>query len=401
VGLSLNLTTLIPLDRGLSVAQTLTLYSVSGFVVFALELPTGGLADGIGRRPLLVAAAGFQLVGALLFVTARSFAGFAAACLVMGVFRALDSGPLEAWFVDAHQAGRPGTGVAVPLARASTILGAAIATGALAAGGLIVWHPLRALSALTLPYLLFIGFAGVYLAAVALLVKEPSRLAGGRAGDSVARRAAASFRAVPATVAGALRLARRSRVLASLLGVEAFWAAAMVVFEVFQPIRLAEFLGGEAAAGAVMGPVACAGWGAFALGAALAGSASKRLGPALTGILARLLNGLGAVAMGLAGGPTALIGAYLFTYAMHGAGGPSYNTLLHGQASPANRTVVLSLASMAGFASYAAAAPLLGRLAAAAGTPAAMVAAGAFSCLGVACFIPAWRQERAAGQAAG
>ncbi|MDR1294130.1 MAG: MFS transporter [Bifidobacteriaceae bacterium] len=416
VGLALNLTILLPLERGLTVTQTLTLASVCGLAVFALELPTGGLADALGRRPLVVVAAVFQVVAALLFVSAHSFAQFAVSSLATGVFRALDSGPLEAWFVDAYQAQRPRATVAVPLARASTILGAGIATGALAAGGLVAWHPVRTQSALVLPYLVYTALATIYLVAATVLVKEPRRAGVTPAATSVpdmsdagppdpsargvtagrgAGGIATALRGIPTTLVETLRLVRRSHVLASLFAVEVFWAVAMVVFEAFQPLRLAEFLGGKAEAAAVMGPVACAGWGAFALGAALAGFMSRRLGATLTGMLSRLLNGLGVVAMGLAGGPVTLIAAYLFTYAMHGAGGPVYNALLHRQASPANRTVILSLASMASFASYAIASPLLGRLAEVVSSPAAMVVGGAFSCLGLACFLPAWRQERA------
>ncbi len=42
-----------------------------------------------------------------------------------------------------------------------------------------------------------------------------------------------------------------------------------------------------------MGPVAAVGWGVFALGSALAGLASRRIGVTRTAILSRVLNGLG------------------------------------------------------------------------------------------------------------
>ena len=68
--------------------------------------------------------------------------------------------------------------------------------------------------------------------------------------------------------------------------VEVFWTAALVVFETFQPIRLAELVGGEEQAGALMGPVAAVGWGVFAAGSALAGLGSRRFGVARTAIAA-------------------------------------------------------------------------------------------------------------------
>ena len=101
-------------------------------------------------------------------------------------------------------------------------------------------------------------------------------------------------------------------------------------------------LGSEEQAGALMGPVAAVGWGVFALGSALAGLTWRRLGVARTAILARILNGLGAVVMGLVAGPAALIAAYLFTYALHGSAGPMHHSLLHREAQrpqPGDRAV--------------------------------------------------------------
>src|SRR3712207_7074850 len=48
-----------------------------------------------------------------------------------------------------------------------------------------------------------------------------------------------------------------------------------------------------------------------------------------TAIVARVLNSLGAVTMGLVAGPAALVAAYLLTYSLHGSGGPAHTALLH------------------------------------------------------------------------
>ncbi|MFE5341915.1 MFS transporter [Isoptericola sp. NPDC056578] len=410
VGLVVTVTTLLPIERGLTVAQTLTLASVTGLVVFALELPTGGTADAVGRRPMLIASAVVQVLAATTFLLAQSVWAFVVAAALMGMFRALDSGPLEAWFVDAVHAKHPGADVDRTLAHQGTVLGVSIALGALVSGGLVWWHPFTGWSALALPYATYAVLAVVHLVMVAMLVREaPRRPASVGTGAVPARRhrwraalrsTAASARQMPAVVASGLRLARDNRVLRGLLLVELFAATAMVVFESLQPIRMAELLGGEAAAGAVMGPVASIGWGAFALGAALCGLASRRFGVARTAMAARVLNGLGAVWMGLAGGPAMLVVAYLVTYGLHGSSGPSYNALLHREARRDNRSTVLSMASMVGFASYAVASPALGWVAQSGSTPLGMMLGGAFSVLGVLCFLPALRAERERGRRA-
>ena len=56
--------------------------------------------------------------------------------------------------------------------------------------------------------------------------------------------------------------------------------------------------------------------------------ARPALGVTRTAILGRVLNGLGAVVMGLVTGPAGLIAAYLFTYSMHGMNGPPHAALL-------------------------------------------------------------------------
>ncbi len=401
VGLVVTVTTLLPIERGLSVAQTLTLASVAGFTVFFLELPTSGTADALGRKPMLVAAAMAQVIAAAVFSLAHSFWAFAASSVLMGVFRALDSGPLEAWFVDAVHATHPGADVDKTLSRQGAVLGLSIALGALVSGGLVWWDPVGAWSPLTLPYVVYTGLAVVHLGAVTLLLTEaPGGAAGApRTGTGAPRRGVAGAwreaRRAPRVVADGLRLAGDNRVLHALLLVEVAWSVGMVVFETFMPIRMGEVLGSTARAGAVMGPVASVGWAVFAGGAALAGLASARFGLARSAMAARMLNGLGAVWMGLVAGPVALVGAYLVTYGLHGSGGPLYSSLLHREARAGNRATVLSMASMLGFAAFGIAGPVLGLLAEGVSTPAAMVAGGAFSVLGVLGFWPAWRRERA------
>jgi predicted MFS family arabinose efflux permease len=390
VGLVVGLFTLWQLERGLSVAQAVTASSITGLVVFLLELPTSGFADAFGRKPLLIASGVFNLLAAATYVLADSFWSFAVAAALMGIFRALDSGPLEAWFVDTVHETEPGADVDGALAAQGTLLGTAIAAGALVSGGLVWWHPLGGQSALLLPLLVSTALNLVHLVAMLVLIRE-----GRRHGDGTAlREAAASARAAPRVVRDGLRLLRDNPVLRGLVAVEVFWCMAMIVFETFQPIRLAELVGGEEAAGRLMGPVAAAGWGVFALGSGLSGRTSRRIGITLTAILARVLNGLGAVVMGLALGPVGLVAAYLVTYALHGAGGPMHAALLHREASSDNRATVLSINSMVAFGAFTVLAPLAGLLAQATSTQTAMVIAGAASVLGALSYLPSLRAER-------
>ena len=342
VGLAFGLTTLLPLQRGLTLAELGFILSAQGFVVLGLELPTGGLADALGRRPLLVVAALVAVASGVLFLAAHGFWVFLLAMTLQGVFRALDSGPLESWYVDTAQAAEPDVAVERGLSRAGTVVGLAIAVGALLSGGLVAWHPLAPASALLLPYAVATGLYGLHAVLCAVLVVEPHRLPSRRGPAPVL----APVRSAPAVVLDSLRTLASSPVLRSLVLVEVFWSVALIGLETLNPIRLAELMGSQERAGAVYGPVTAAAWALFAVGSWLAGMSSRRIGVARTAVLARVLNGGFVVLMGLAAGPVGLLSAYLLAYLLHGTAGPVHNTLLHRQARSDNRTTVLSVNSM-------------------------------------------------------
>ena len=390
IGLVIGISTLIPLERGLSVAEIGLVFAMQGFVVLGLELPTGGLADSIGRRPVLLASTVVALASGLVFVFAQSLTAFLVALLLQGVFRALDSGPLEAWYVDVAQADDPGVRVEEALSRAGTVLGLAIASGAVISGGLVAWDPVPFLTPLETPYWVSIVLVAANLVATAVLMREPVT----HVDTSGLRRALDSAREAPRVIGGGLRLLRSNRVLLALVGVEVFWAVGMIAFETFMPIRLSEVVGGEAEAGALMGPVSAAAWGLFAVGSSLAALLSRRVGVAWTAIASAVARAAFTVVMGLTAGPVGLITAFLVVYTLHGTGGPSHATLLHRQAEARNRTTVLSMNSMVAGGAYSLGLLALGPLAEATSTATGIVVAGAFSVLAGLLYLPALRQER-------
>lgn len=413
VGLIVGIVTLWPLEQGLSIAQAFTASSLTGLVVFCLELPTAGFADTLGRRPVLLLAAGVNVAAAVALLLANGFVMFCVAAALIGLYRALDSGPLEAWFVDSAQASEPDADLSEPITAAlsvqGTVMGLTMAAGSVLSGALIWWHPLQADSwpwpgwssfltdnALALPVALSALSTVVHLVASLTILREPHPVTEDAPDRpaSTTTRLGSTLAGTGAAMAAGLRLVRGSRVLACLLAVELFWGVAMVVFEKFQSVRLAELVGGTERAGALMGPIAAAGWGVFAGGAALTGLMAGRWGTARAAIVARVLNGAGALVMGLVAGPVALIAAYLVTYGLHGAANPAHSSLLHRQASKKNRATVLSINSMLMFAAFSLTAPLLGLVAERMSTGTAMVVAGAVSILGALCYLPALAQEK-------
>jgi MFS family permease len=387
VGLMIPIIALVPLSRGLSLTEIGVVFSVVGIVVLVLELPTGGLSDSIGRRPVLIVASALSIVSLTLFTIAQSFPMFVAALALQGVYRALDSGPLEAWYVDHTLHADPDASIERGLGHGSSVLGIAIATGSLLSGGLVALHPIAALDPLTLPLLVSLGFGVVNLVAIVVLMDEPSRARDPRA---IAR----SVRAVPSVVAEGLTLLRSSRVLSALVAVEAFWGFSMVTFETFFPIRIAGLVGGEDAAAAIMGPVGSAAWLAAAGGAAGVLLLTRRIGVARSAALFRVVQGIAILFIGLLSGVVGVIGAYLICYIAHGASNPVHTTLLHRQVDNAHRTTVLSMNSMVSMPAGALGGVLLAALADATSLPVAIVVGAVICAVAAPLYLPAWRQER-------
>jgi MFS family permease len=387
-GLLIPVTVLLALSRGLSLTEIGLIFSIQGLVVLALELPTGGLSDALGRRPILILAGVVGLVSLALLYIADSVALFAASMALQGVFRALDSGPLEAWYVDATLSADPTAEIEHGLSAGSTVLSLAIAIGALLSGGLVALDPFDAIPTLALPLLVALALGVVNVVAIVVLMRETPR-----ARDTHA--VAASVRQVPRVVVDGLGLLRASRVLMALVAVELFWGFSMVTFESLFPVRLSEVIGDADQAAALMGPVTSVAWFASAAGAGLIVAVSRRIGVARSAGLLRVVQGATIVAMGLLAGPLGVVVAYLACYVAHGASNPMHMTLLHRQVDGPHRATVLSMNSMISQPAGALGAILLSALADGTSISTAMIVGGIICALAAPLYLPAWRAERA------
>jgi len=386
-GMLIPILVLLPLDRGLTLSQLGTAAALQGLVVLALELPTGGLSDSLGRRPILLLSGGLALASLTVLFIADSFILFAIAYAVQGVYRALDSGPLQSWYVDAALADDPHADYGRVLARSGSVLGLAVASGALIGGGLVALDPLPGVDALAVPVLAAAAVQVVGIAAMAMLLTEERDSRGWRA-------TVASVLAVPTVIAGGVRLLRASVIIRTLICVELFWGFGMVTFEILMPVRLAEVLDNTEAAGALMGPVGATAWVASAAGAALAAPLAARFGYAPTAAALRIAQGVAVAGMAVFAGPVGVVAAYLTTYSIHGASVPLHETLLHRQATREYRTTVLSLNSMVSHSAGAAGLVVLTALADRASISVAIVTGAVVLAVAAPLYLPAWRAER-------
>jgi MFS family permease len=385
-GMLIPISVLLPLERGLSLSEIGLAAAGQGLVVLFLELPTGGLADSLGRKRVLITASLVGMTSLTIYLIADTFAAFFTAFALQGVFRALDSGPLEAWYIDAAHAADPDAEIQRGLSGAGVVLGIAIATAALLSGALVAWHPIETMEALALPVVVSLVLQMAGLIGLVLLMAEVREEKGLSAAVSAAK-------GTPAAISGGLRLLRDNRVLLAIVAVELLWGFGMATFESFTPVKLAEVVGDVDRAAAISGPAASAAWMVSALGAAIVPWLGRRVGLAPAAAILRVLQGLAVVGLGLAAGVPGVIAAYLFAYVIHGASNPAHLTLLHRQVDGSLRATVASLNSMAGLSAGALGLIVLTRVADATSLNTAMYAGAIILAAAAPLYIPAWRQS--------
>ncbi|MEV6217840.1 MFS transporter [Nocardia sp. NPDC051833] len=330
--------------RGIDMATMGALLAAYGLTAAALELPTGGLADVVGRRPVLIAAS-------LLFLVSTVSLGIGTGVLVLGAGilleaagRALDSGPLQAWYVDAVHAVDEDVDLTSAFAHGRTAGSIALAVGALAGGALAALAPLPSAGAgpvlaLSLPYL---AAAGV------IVVRIVVQLAW--VGETV-RRPRADLRAVLADIPRTVRVGigtcarvgvlRRITVLCGVIGV------VLAAVELLAPLQIAASLGGDSRAVGAFAVFTALGGFAMAAGSAASPTLTRLLGSVRRTVVLALV--LTAVAVAALGTPLLLVVAagYVGVYLALGAPEPLLDTLTHRAATAGERATVLSVQSLA------------------------------------------------------
>lgn len=361
VGLLIPILVLLLLERGLSLGQLGIVFAGQGLMVLVLELPTGGLADAIGRRRVLLMAAVFEAGAFAILIGAKSVPLLALAFVFMGVYRALESGPLEAWYVDAAQAADPDAEIERGLSAAGIVTGIAIGAGSLASSALVAafvaLDPLPGIDPLVTPLYVALVLLGVEVVAVAMLMTETSpRLGGGEL-----RRAVSD---VPRIVAVAVGTVRSSRILVALMSVEFLWGFGMVAFESFTPAKLEEVLGNADRAAMLMGPTSTFAWLVAAGGAALVPLLTRRRGPSFAGAALRIAQGIAVLGVAFALGPVGVVLAYVLTISINGAAAPIHMGMLHrAVVGSRSRATVVSANSMTAHAGVMIGGVALGMLA--------------------------------------
>lgn len=350
VGLTIVPMVLLLLERGFTLAEIAAIGAVSGVTVAILELPTGGIADVVGRKPVLVTSALAHACALVLLALATSVDLLLVSAALRGLARALSSGPLEAWFVDTVHAGHPPANpetldLTSGLARGEVAASVALAAGTVAGGllPLLVTGAELPVPALAIPVLLAAVIEMVRLG-VTLWLPVESPTAGSLR---------ESLLAVPATIRTGIRLAARNALVLRLLSVGATLGVALAAIELVTPGWLGRVSTGTEVAALAYAGLATAGFAADAVGGMLAPPARRRLRSAAraaaAGAALAVTGAAGLVAASVLDDAVAFCvaaAAYASFFVGLGIAGPPMADVLHSQVASGQRATVLSVQSL-------------------------------------------------------
>ncbi|SMP22083.1 MFS transporter [Shimia sagamensis] len=248
MGLTVAVVALALIDRGMDLFQISLLFGVYSVTTMAMELPFGGLADKIGRKPVFMSAVVASMISLGLFLSSSGFYVLALSFAFIGFGRALRSGTLDAWFVENFRTMAPGVDIQPALAKAQWANALGLAFGAIC-GGLLPdafgdGAVQRGFSAYDVSYVAsLIMMIVLFIYTLFAITEEPRPLN--------PKALAQGFRDVPEVIKQAGLLALRHPTLSILLLALALFLMATNPVEIFWPTHLKGMLDEDYASTAI------------------------------------------------------------------------------------------------------------------------------------------------------
>lgn len=134
LGVFLVIMVLMLLERGFNLFDIAILMGVFSATTLIFELPLGGLADGIGRKPVFIASIFANLGSILILLYFQSYLFTALSFSLFGLGRALTSGTMDAWYIEVFRRLAPKFGTVPILAKAQFASAFGLAIGAVSGG---------------------------------------------------------------------------------------------------------------------------------------------------------------------------------------------------------------------------------------------------------------------------
>ena len=344
MGLTVAVVALALSDRGMDLFQISLLFGIYSITTMAMELPFGGLADNIGRKPVFLAAVVASLISLALFLSTRDFYVLALSFAFIGFGRALRSGTLDAWFVETFKAVAPNVDVQPALAKAQWANAMGLAVGAVLGGILpdlfgpaaekLGFSPYDVSYAASMAVML-----GVFVYTLRVIVEKPRPLH--------LRALKQGFVSVPLVVKDAGLLALRHPALSVLLAALALFLMATNPVEVIWPTHAKPMLD-ESYANTLIGVLTAAYFFSIAFGASLSPRISRIFKRRHATTLAAAFAGLAVVqiALALQGGIIGFVVVFVLYSVCLGITETPASSILHRCVEDHQRSTMLSLRSL-------------------------------------------------------
>ncbi|WP_428925386.1 MFS transporter [Marinibacterium sp. SX1] len=395
MGLTVAVVALALTDRGMDLFQISLLFGIYSLTTMMMELPFGGLADAIGRKPVFLAAVVASVTSLALFLATSDFRVLALSFAFIGFGRALRSGTLDAWFVETFRAAAPNVDVQPALAKAQWANAMGLAIGAVL-GGLL--PDLLGPAAVTLGFSAYdVSYAaslavmiGVFVYTLVWIVEAPRPLN--------PRALRQGFASVPQVIREAGLLALRHPALSMLLAALAFFLMATNPVEVIWPTHAKPMLE-DGHANTVIGILTAGYFFSIAFGASLSPRISRLFGRRHAVTLAAAFTVLAGVqiALALQGGIAGFVVMFLLYSVVLGICETPASSILHRCVEDRQRSTMLSLRSLIQQLGAALGLVLAGAIAEVHSTPVAWIVGAVF--LFIAVILIAILARRLAGGA--
>ncbi len=344
MGLTVAVVALALTDRGMDLLQISLLFGVYSLTTMAMELPFGGLADSIGRKPVFLTAVVASLISLALFLSTRDFEVLALSFAFIGFGRALRSGTLDAWFVETFKAAAPNVDVQPALAKAQWANAVGLAIGAVLGGLLpdVLGEAAKSLgfSIYDVSYVASFGvMLGVFVFTMLAIVEKP------RPRDVTALMH--GFANVPTVIKDASVLALKHPTLSILLAALAFFLMATNPVEVIWPTHAKPMLD-EGYANTVIGVVTATYFFSIAFGAFLSAHISRifKRRHAMTLAAAFACLACVQIALALQGSIIGFVTVFVLYSVILGVSETPASSILHRCVKDRQRSTMLSLRSL-------------------------------------------------------
>ncbi len=134
IGIIVPIMTLFLLEKGFTLIQVGLSFAAYSATTVLLELPTGGLADSIGRKKVYLLALSLTLIGSIALIFLSSFPGILLCFILQGASRSLSSGTMDAHFIDEFYKIDPNVNLQEEMAKIGIFIPLALGLGSLIGG---------------------------------------------------------------------------------------------------------------------------------------------------------------------------------------------------------------------------------------------------------------------------